>query len=487
MLETTFIGHQGWMFATPEARILVDPLLVEDFGHGGVVGRVYPPRAWNLAAFPPVDAVVFTHEHEDHFNIPSLNRLSRDIPLFMPERSSRAMPQIATEMGFQVASLKPGRGLRIADLELTPYSGDHLKYQNADEWETMPFLVRHTASEDSFFSSVDVPPSDAAEKHLREVLKRPGLWCYTNNVTARAFQDAGPSTPPRPAVGWAADYLADHAKRFARWGAPAASLICGGGFYFPGARSWMNRNFFPLDSEALFQALSVLCPGERFILPAPGQAIVLDGGRVVERTENAGFLTTVPREQWPDRRWRGDVELMETYEPACGRRDFGDVELAELRERLQELARFLYGEGIFKALYSLQEQDLNGRRPAFALLLLTEEEGASYLLEYSPQSCEFVPGSGEDPTEDYFVGLECYGSDLLELLRGHLAPSALVFGRMRRWAVDPGRIRSALEHTLWLYRHPLRHPQQYLELYRRLLAAEPRDVVRVRGRSTGRG
>src|SRR5262245_61294880 len=76
VLESTFLGHQGWMFATAGARILVDALLVEPFGHGGGVGLVWPPRKLDIEAMPPVDAVIFTHEHEDHFNIPSVNRLS---------------------------------------------------------------------------------------------------------------------------------------------------------------------------------------------------------------------------------------------------------------------------------------------------------------------------------------------------------------------------------------------------------------------------
>src|SRR6185312_10028451 len=32
MFATTFLGHQGWLFRTDKAAILVDPLLCEDFG-----------------------------------------------------------------------------------------------------------------------------------------------------------------------------------------------------------------------------------------------------------------------------------------------------------------------------------------------------------------------------------------------------------------------------------------------------------------------
>jgi L-ascorbate metabolism protein UlaG (beta-lactamase superfamily) len=76
MFSTTFLGHQGWMFSAHESRILVDPLLCDGFGHDGVIGEVYPPRVIDLSRFPAIDAVLITHEHEDHFNIPTLNRLT---------------------------------------------------------------------------------------------------------------------------------------------------------------------------------------------------------------------------------------------------------------------------------------------------------------------------------------------------------------------------------------------------------------------------
>src|SRR5262249_48600652 len=102
MFSTTFLGHQGWLFSTATTRLLVDPLLTAHIGHGGVVGRVYPPRIFDLDAFPAIDAVLLTHEHEDHFDIPSLNRLDRGIPIVLSQRSSGAARAILDEMGFRV-------------------------------------------------------------------------------------------------------------------------------------------------------------------------------------------------------------------------------------------------------------------------------------------------------------------------------------------------------------------------------------------------
>ena len=90
MFEATFLGHQGWLFTSGDTRLLVDPLLRESFCDAGKVGRVFPPRRFDFERFPAVDAVFFSHEHDDHFAIATLQRLERRIPVFLSSRSSQA-------------------------------------------------------------------------------------------------------------------------------------------------------------------------------------------------------------------------------------------------------------------------------------------------------------------------------------------------------------------------------------------------------------
>ena len=84
MFQATFIGHQGWLLQAESTRLLVDPLLEETFGNTpGVALQVYPPRELRHGDFPPISAVLLTHEHEDHLHLASLDRLSRDIPIYL--------------------------------------------------------------------------------------------------------------------------------------------------------------------------------------------------------------------------------------------------------------------------------------------------------------------------------------------------------------------------------------------------------------------
>ena len=190
MFATTFLGHQGWLFSTSGTHLLVDPLLVEPFGHAGVVGRVYPPRRVDPAAFPRIDAVLYTHEHEDHFNIPSLNRLDRRIPIYLSALSSTAARTIVAEMGFDVHLVRGGDHFVVGDLDVFTLCANHVN-SDGDEWDLLQFLIRDRQGHGNFFSSVDAGPTRQTLLAVRELVERPGLWCYTNNTTYWGVLSAG--------------------------------------------------------------------------------------------------------------------------------------------------------------------------------------------------------------------------------------------------------------------------------------------------------
>ena len=154
---TTFFGHQGWMVRSGRTCVLVDPLFCEEFGDVHALAyRVYPPRVLRAEAFPPIDAVILSHEHDDHFDIPSLARLDRRIPIFMSVHSSIAAFEILRRMGFVVQPLVPGVPLDVGDLQIVPFSGDHVSVNCADEWDALPYLIHDKTNGGSFFSMVDV-------------------------------------------------------------------------------------------------------------------------------------------------------------------------------------------------------------------------------------------------------------------------------------------------------------------------------------------
>ena len=74
-VKVTLLGHATVLVETGPMRILMDPVLQDPFENGMVVSC--PKRVIDLDRLEPIDVVVLSHRHPDHFDLPSLDRLSR--------------------------------------------------------------------------------------------------------------------------------------------------------------------------------------------------------------------------------------------------------------------------------------------------------------------------------------------------------------------------------------------------------------------------
>jgi hypothetical protein len=478
MLRATFLGHQGWFLETARRRLLVDPLLTGSFGHGGVVGVVHPPRALDLQAMPPVDAVLLTHEHEDHFDIPSLHRLDRAIPVFLSSRSSVAARRTLRSMGFRVGSLRAGEALDLDGARVLCLSGDHVAYTQGDEWDALPYLVSDPGDGANFFSAVDLLPTDALIEAVAAQAPRPGLVCHTNNASTLGFASTRFIPATSDTLAFAADTITLHARLSRAWGRPAATLFCGGGFAFEGDRAPLNRRTFTADSSRVAAALRTLCPGERFIAPSPGQTVRCEGGEALLEAEFAPWLRPLPEDRWPERAFDPSPFHLERFSPASGTTSLSAEDFAHLVEALEGFAAHLYGQGTFRGLHSLGGARIEGRLPTVALVCRVDD--GAITLAYSPTERRFNAVRCERPAEEYLAGVECWASDLLGLLRTEFSAAALLFGRYRSWNALPERFALHIVGELMHYAHPLRQPAGYEALYRRLLAREPPRPLRVR-------
>ncbi|HEV7651510.1 MAG TPA: MBL fold metallo-hydrolase [Actinophytocola sp.] len=140
----TFIGHQSWLVETGDTRILVDPMLTTSFGHSPELRfEIHPAR--DVGDLPPIDAVVVTNEHLDHFHLPSLRMLPADVPVIMP----RMMPQVCVD---EVRAL--GRTVRLVPLNEVERVGDAELYllpgaEGAPMWENRVASVYVRAAADT--------------------------------------------------------------------------------------------------------------------------------------------------------------------------------------------------------------------------------------------------------------------------------------------------------------------------------------------------
>ncbi len=77
-IRVTLIGHSTFLMQTQGVNILIDPVWSERAGPFGLLGpkRATPP-ALSLDELPPLDAILLSHNHYDHMDLPTLKHLAR--------------------------------------------------------------------------------------------------------------------------------------------------------------------------------------------------------------------------------------------------------------------------------------------------------------------------------------------------------------------------------------------------------------------------
>lgn len=82
-MRIVFLGHACHLIESRGCRVITDPWLC-DPAFGGLVEHD-PPLGFGIGDLPPIDAIVLTHGHLDHFNAPSLAAFAdKSIPVVHP-------------------------------------------------------------------------------------------------------------------------------------------------------------------------------------------------------------------------------------------------------------------------------------------------------------------------------------------------------------------------------------------------------------------
>jgi len=481
MFTVTFLGHQSWMFSSGSTNVLLDPLLCEGFGHDprGHGFDVFPPRRIEFSRCPPIDAVLFSHEHEDHFNVPSIERLDRRIPIHLSARSSTAARAILAELGFTVELLRPGKPFAVGDLAILPLPQTSLAGSHPGEWDSLALYVRDRAGDGSFFTTVDHRPQRATFERLRRRRLHPALLSYADNES-----DLSAMFPWAAQPGDGTQSLADELRELRDGTIPAdlrpqTILLCANGLAPRGDLAWMNTAMFHRDPRTAVARLREHY-GEQFLAPLPGDTIPLLGGRRAGAIRASPWIAPRPESDWP-RRGSGETPPA-PFAPATGRLRLDGKERTRLARALADFARYLYASSLFMEIYALDVKATGDRRPTMGLELLegddveSAHERGGTVQVWDPNGCAFHEETLTDPHEELAVGVRCWASDLLAVLEVEMPAASLTMGRMSGWNSVPGHLRFDLPNLLHMYCHPLRYPERFLELYRGLTTGLTPDV-----------
>ncbi|HEY3501027.1 MAG TPA: MBL fold metallo-hydrolase [Polyangiaceae bacterium] len=139
-LRITWFGHSSLLVELDGRRVLTDPVWSERCSPSSFLGpkRFFePPLA--LAALPPLDAVVISHDHYDHLDEPTIRALAGRVPRFVVPLGVGAHLEYWGVPREKIVELDWWGATRVADLELTAtparhFSGRSLGDANRTLW-----------------------------------------------------------------------------------------------------------------------------------------------------------------------------------------------------------------------------------------------------------------------------------------------------------------------------------------------------------------
>lgn len=447
-MDLTFIGHQSWLLSSETTHVLLDPVLGPAFGHcENVDFRVYPPRRVDVSRMPRPDAIILSHEHLDHFHLPSLDLLPRDIPFITGPLMPACVTHAVEELGFKVRAVRTGETLRVKDLALTLFS-------SASEnvfWEkrVTQVHVRDATTEDpGVFIGVDAMVSAEYTALVRErALPSPTAIVVANNSqipppgAQGAYSNLLPLPTERcdprfPGVSLLNSLLVDYVADLPR---VQNIIFCGNGFVN------LSEAFGPFlfsDNKKLAAIADQLSLGGRVFGPYPGEVLrVTRSGVTCSRADWIELDEPLLRELQQRQAAFVAEPSPTSFEPLLGPisgPEHAAATLAVVREELPRLAQGLIRAPVGLLALSMNEYLSGPLGPRRLLLRLREAPGGAvhqYALDLTDCSFHEDATPERDVLDVFPFGLELYLADFAGLLEGRLQIWDLAGNAMRSWFV----------------------------------------------------
>jgi L-ascorbate metabolism protein UlaG (beta-lactamase superfamily) len=117
VLAVTWIGHSTMLLELDGLRVLTDPVLRRRVGP---LTRIVPPVPPEAAE--RIDAVLLSHLHADHAELPSLRRISRSAAVLAPHGAGRWLTRRGVA---NVQEIRAGEKVKVGGLSVTATPAEH--------------------------------------------------------------------------------------------------------------------------------------------------------------------------------------------------------------------------------------------------------------------------------------------------------------------------------------------------------------------------
>ena len=258
-MKVTLLGHATVLVETGPMRILMDPVLHDPFENGMVVSC--PKRAIAIDRLGPIDVLVLSHRHPDHFDLPSLDLLSRDCQVVCA--TDPLLLYALRALGFaHLTPMDPHSAMTSREAELFPTRSENASVRECG------MVVRDGSA--VFWNQVD---TELAPDTIAEVKRRYGrvdlLFAMYASQNFDFFESLASEFPSE-----------NHRRNLenALSIAPRLLVPASAGFRFAGEHAWLNPFLFPVSRERWAEDLRALDGAISVALLDPGDQVILTSG-----------------------------------------------------------------------------------------------------------------------------------------------------------------------------------------------------------------
>lgn len=318
-MRVTLLGHAAVLVEMGTMKILMDPVLQDPFEDGLVVSC--PKREIDVDRLPPIDVVIISHRHPDHFDLPSLDRLSRNCQVCCP--ADPLITHALKLLGFRhVTILEPGKPMSVEKIEILPTRSENQAVRECG------IVFRDETG--TFWNQVDTEISPITINSVIEHCSRVDLlFAMYASQNFSFFESLEKSFPYETHRQNLQNVLMIR---------PSLTVPGSAGFRFFGEHEWLNRFLFPISRGLFLDDLRTLDATLETAIMNPGDVAEIHDGEVKIQREASPFSRTLE-----------DGTYQIRFNPTSMIPPLGDPnpEGYDLREMEATLSQFIE-EGLFK-------------------------------------------------------------------------------------------------------------------------------------------
>jgi hypothetical protein len=278
-MKVTLLGHATVLVEMDGANILMDPVLQDPFEDGAVVSC--PKRVIHADRLPSLYAVIISHAHPDHFDIPSLAQLPRDVHVVCPD--DKTIQYALKNLGFTNVHPTPPMSRMV-------FKTFELLTTHSDVTNIIEFGVIFKDKSGTFWNQVDSVLSQETIGHsLQAVGAIDLLFAMHASQNFGFFENRSAGFPHDTHRLNLSTVLSIQ---------PKLTVPGAAGFRFAGEIEWCNAFLFPISREQFVSDLHKLKPSLATAIANPGDVFEIEAGTVQHRPGASKVAQTLEEDTW---------------------------------------------------------------------------------------------------------------------------------------------------------------------------------------------